>query len=194
MVVHWLTREHGRIATIAKGARRPKSPFIGRLDLFYAAEFGFSRSLRSDLHILTEVQLRDVRAELRRDFNRIALASYFVHLIEVSTETEAPIPEVASLFEGVLERLQDNPDAATVQFGYEIQLMHLLGVLPPAELAGLTLGTQKIWERFVERPLSECAGLRLAPAQVRELHGTLGRLMDAQFGRVPKGRPGPIGP
>lgn len=189
MIVHWLTHEHGRIATIAKGARRPKSPFLGRLDLFYAAEFGFSRNPRSDLHILTEVQLKDVRAALRLDFNRISLASYFVHLIELATETETPIPEVAGLFDGALLCLQGTAFPATAQFGYEIQLMHLLGVLPPAEVAGLTLGTRRIWERFVERPLSDCAGLRLAAAQIWELHGKLGGLIDDQFGRVPKGRP-----
>lgn len=190
VVVHWLTHEHGRIATIAKGARRPKSPFLGRLDLFYTAEFGFSRNPRSDLHILTEVQLKDARTTLRLDLNRLAAASYFVHLIEASTETETPIPEVACLFEGSLLCAQGAALSATAHFGFEIQLMHLLGVLPPAELTGLTLGTRKIWERFLGRPLSDCAGLRLAPAQIRELHTTLGRLIEDQFGWVPKGRPG----
>ena len=29
LIVLWLTREAGRLATVAKGARRPKSPFRG---------------------------------------------------------------------------------------------------------------------------------------------------------------------
>ena len=52
LIIHWLTPTFGRLATVAKGARRPKSPFLGRLDLFYEADFSFSRSRRSDLHIL----------------------------------------------------------------------------------------------------------------------------------------------
>ena len=44
LIIRWLTREHGRIATVAKGARRPKSPFRGKIVLFYLADFTFSRS------------------------------------------------------------------------------------------------------------------------------------------------------
>src|SRR5213594_2368024 len=47
LIIHWLTQGQGRIATVAKGARRPKSPLRGKLDLFYLAEFLFARSRRS---------------------------------------------------------------------------------------------------------------------------------------------------
>ena len=47
LVVEWLTEDAGRISTVAKGARRPKSPFIGKLDLFYEADFSFVRSQKS---------------------------------------------------------------------------------------------------------------------------------------------------
>ena len=62
LIVHWLTPDFGRMATVAKGARRAKSPFLGRLDLFYLADFSFSRSRRSDLHALREVSLRDTQS------------------------------------------------------------------------------------------------------------------------------------
>ena len=50
LLVLWFTREFGKLKTLAKGARRPKSPMRGRLDLFYQDEISFLRSLRSDLH------------------------------------------------------------------------------------------------------------------------------------------------
>ena len=31
LIVQWLTPESGRLATVAKGARRPKSAFLGKL-------------------------------------------------------------------------------------------------------------------------------------------------------------------
>jgi DNA repair protein RecO (recombination protein O) len=34
LIVQWLTPHLGRLATVAKGARRVKSPFHGKLDLF----------------------------------------------------------------------------------------------------------------------------------------------------------------
>src|SRR5438876_6348436 len=50
LIIQWLTPNFGRLATVAKGARRSKSPFRGKLDLFYLAEFTFNRSRRSELH------------------------------------------------------------------------------------------------------------------------------------------------
>ena len=48
LIVQWLTPALGRISTVAKGARRPKSLFTGKLDLYYEAAFSFQRSRRSE--------------------------------------------------------------------------------------------------------------------------------------------------
>src|SRR5918996_3333774 len=76
LIVQWLTPDAGRIATVAKGARRPKSPFRGKLDLFYEADFSFARSRKSELHTLREVVLRETHSELREDLGWIQQASY----------------------------------------------------------------------------------------------------------------------
>src|SRR6185295_11162894 len=85
LIVHWLTPDLGRLATVAKGARRPKSPFRGKLDLFYLADFSFVRSRRSDLHTLREVALRETHHALRRDLGWLEQASYCGALIEQTT-------------------------------------------------------------------------------------------------------------
>src|SRR5436189_1458255 len=76
LIVHWLAPDLGRIATVAKGARRPKSPFRGKLDLFYLGEFSFTRSRRSDLHTLREVTLKETHPALRNDLSFLQPASY----------------------------------------------------------------------------------------------------------------------
>src|SRR2546423_7069913 len=82
LIVHWLTADNGRLATVAKGARRPKSPFRGKLDLFYLADFSFRRSRRSELHLLREVALRNPHPALRRNLAYLTQASYCALLIE----------------------------------------------------------------------------------------------------------------
>src|SRR5882724_3361523 len=76
LIVHWLTPAFGRIATVAKGARRTKSPFLGKLDLFYLADFSFSRSRRSDLHTLREAGLREMHGAIRQDIFKLRHAAY----------------------------------------------------------------------------------------------------------------------
>src|SRR5512140_2560249 len=103
LIVQWLTPELGRLATVAKGARRPKSVFRGKLDLFYLADFSFSRSRRSELHTLREVTVRDTHSVLRTDLDSLQQAAYCAALVELATETETPLPAVFELLCGALE-------------------------------------------------------------------------------------------
>src|SRR5579872_5115062 len=103
LIVHWLTPEFGRLSTVAKGTRRPKSPFAGKLDLFYRADFSFQRSRRSELHQLREVSLRETHAKIREELEYLQQASYATALIEQSTEMETPLPEIFSLLDGFLD-------------------------------------------------------------------------------------------
>src|SRR5580700_11747280 len=91
LIVHWLTPNLGRLATVAKGARRPKSPFAGKLDLFYAADFSFSRSRRSELHQLREVKLLETHGAIREDMRKLQQAGYAAACLEQATETDTPL-------------------------------------------------------------------------------------------------------
>lgn len=127
-IVTWLSELHGKIKTVAKGARRPKSKFAGLLDLFYEAEIDFARSRRSDLHILREVTLRDPREGLRHVYARVQTAAYFVELIELTTEPEHPVPEIYDLLRRALAWLEKStPDRRGV-LHFESELARLLGL------------------------------------------------------------------
>src|ERR1700748_1854482 len=109
LIVHWLTPDLGRLATVAKGARRTKSPFAGKLDLFYLADFSFQRSRRSELHQLREVGLRETHAAIRTELEYLQQASYSSALIEQATEMDTPLPEIYTLLEGFLDQLPKHP-------------------------------------------------------------------------------------
>src|SRR5262249_47315346 len=97
LIVSWCTDSLGCIQTVAKGARRPKSPFAGKLDLFFEVEISIVRSRKSDLHTLTEVVLKNPFAGIRRNYLRTQTAAYFVELIEICTERDHHEPELFSL-------------------------------------------------------------------------------------------------
>src|SRR5712671_3922902 len=102
LIVRWLTPELGRISTVAKGARRPKSPFRGKLDLFYLADFSFSRSRRSELHNLREVSLKETHSFLRKELGYLQQAAYCATLIEQATEAETPLNSIFELMRDFL--------------------------------------------------------------------------------------------
>src|SRR6516162_10399350 len=93
LIVSWCTESLGCVQTIAKGARRQKSPFAGKLDLFFEAEISIVRSRKSDLHTLTEVVLKNPFAGIRSNYLRTQSAAYFVELIrseEHTSELQSP--------------------------------------------------------------------------------------------------------
>lgn len=128
LIVTWFTAEHGKIKTVAKGARQARSRFAGLLDLFFDCEIQFARSRRSELHILREVALTNPHEGLRLDFPRVALASYFVELVESVTEPDHPAPEIYELLQRAFGYLHHQPAALRALLHFEAELVRLLGI------------------------------------------------------------------
>jgi DNA repair protein RecO (recombination protein O) len=192
LIVQWLTPDFGRMATVAKGARRAKSPFLGRLDLFYLADFSFSRSRRSDLHALREVSLRDPQSALRQDLHRLRRAAYAAALIEQATEAETPLPAVFDLMTGFLDCLCHHPPAPQIIFGFELKLLHELGLHPALDRLKLTPGAKQIVRALTQGDWPAARRLQLTKAQTGELRQFLHGFLIFHLGREPKGRIGAL--
>lgn len=188
LIVHWLTPELGRIATVAKGARRPKSPFAGKLDFAYTADFSFHRSQRSELHILREVLLGETHPQLRRHLLALQQAAYAVAFIEQSTEAETPLPEIHALFCAWLTWLaRTTPDARSL-LAWEFKSLAALGLQPDLTTCPLNAGARQLAAHLQEDDWPDLDPLRLSAAQARDLGGFLQNHLLQHLGRLPPGR------
>ena len=113
---------------MAKGARRQKSPFAGKLDLFFEAEISIVRSRKSDLHTLTEVVLKNPFAGIRSNYLRTQTAAYFVELIEICTERDHREPELFGLLRRAFGYLDSNNPNARAVAHFETELARIAGV------------------------------------------------------------------
>ena len=188
LIVRWLTPDFGRIATVAQGARRPKSPFLGKLDLFYVADFSFSRSRRSDLHVLREVGLRELHAALRENLASLRQATYAAAFIEQATETETPLPAIYDLMVGLLRHLCQRPASPQTVFTFELKLLHKLGLGPDWNKTRLSSGVKKIAQLLTQGTWPTIARLKFTNAQIVELREFLHGFLIFHLGRLPKGR------
>jgi len=193
LIVQWLTPDLGRLATVAKGARRAKSSFRGKLDLFYLADFSFSRSSRSELHNLREVSLRETYSGLRKDLDLLHQASYCVALIERATETETPLPQVFELMVGLLRHLLSHPPQPQTVFSFELKLLADLGLSPDMAKSQLNPGTRQIVKALTESDWPVIARLKPSNEQLRELQQFLHGFLQYHLGSVLKGRAGALG-
>lgn len=128
LIVSWCTESFGCIQTIAKGARRPKSPFAGKLDLFFEAEISVVRSRKSDLHTLTEVVLKNPFPGIRCNYLRTQTAAYFVELTEICTERDHREPELFGLLRRAFNYLDANDPTPRAVGHFETELARIAGV------------------------------------------------------------------
>lgn len=128
LIVSWCTESLGCIQTVAKGARRSKTPFAGKLDLFFESEISLIPSRKSTLHTLTEVVVTNPFAGIRQSYPRTQAAAYFIELIEICTERDHNEPELYSLLRRAFGYLDKNDPNLRAISHFETELARIAGV------------------------------------------------------------------
>lgn len=128
LIVHWFTEDEGLVKTVAKGALRPKSPFAGKLDLFFSGEIGVARARKGELHILREVSISNWRQGLRRGYETALMAGYFCRLIEAAVEPGHADEALHDLLTRGLDHLDTEQPCLRAMEHFEKQLAVILGI------------------------------------------------------------------
>lgn len=161
LIVHWFTREHGRLKTVAKGARQPKSAFAGKTDLFFRAELLWIPSRKTDLHQLKELSVEDFRLGVRRSYVTTLFASYVCELVEKATEWQQVDEEIFALLERALDYVgREKPTRHALRY-FERELAKCLGLCEEGArdgrwqllemLAELPSMREELWEALEEK-------------------------------------------
>ena len=193
LIVHWLTPEHGRLGTVAKGARRAKSPFRGKLDLLFEGEFAFRRSRQSDLHILSEVNIEATHASLRDDILRLQLLAYATRFIECATEPENSLPGIHAIFSTLLNHLDTHTTRPALVYALEIKLLNELGLAPSLDKTRLNDGTRDLLEHLAILNWDTITQLKPTRSQAEAARQFLGNFIQQNLGTIPKGRDTALG-
>lgn len=188
LIIRWLTLELGIIDTVAKGALRPKSPYRGKLDVFFRCDISFARSRRSDLHTLREVALRHGSPALRRGLHSLQQASYAATLLQQTAERETPIPGLYELLLGFLDHLEQQPPSPISLMSFEIKMLEDLGLCPDLTNIGLSPGTRRALEYLIQNDWGKLVGFPSIESQVAELQKFLHAFIIFHLGRIPSGR------
>jgi DNA repair protein RecO (recombination protein O) len=123
----WLTRNHGVVRTLAKGAAKPGNPMRGHLDLFHECEIGWEPSRRTSLHHLKEARVIHPRSGLRQSYARILAATYFAQTIEQSSEPDANLENLHGLLRLALDWLESKEPHRKLVERFERAVLKQLG-------------------------------------------------------------------
>lgn len=184
LIVTWYTREFGKLKTLAKGARRPKGPFQGKIDLFYRDEIVFLPSKRSDLHLLHDCFLEDPHTRLRKAVESLTAASYACELVELATEREDPNAKIYELLAMILDALERRCDGVLLIW-FEIRLLAAAGWKPKWESE---TSVSRVLQSLTETSLDGIKRVRLSGGQVTAGQQAVWRFWDQHLGRTPRTR------
>jgi DNA repair protein RecO (recombination protein O) len=122
-ILDLLTRDHGRIAVIARGSRGPRSRLAGVLRPFLPLRVSWVA--KTDLGTLTGAEAGGAPVSLAGD---ALLSAYYVNeLILFFLHRDDPQPEIFALYAEVIRSLAGRFDVAAVLREFELELLGLLG-------------------------------------------------------------------
>lgn len=125
------TREFGKIHGLAKGARRPKSPFESALDLLGLCRIVFLAKSSEALDLLTEAKLERRFRPPARDLPRLYAGYYVAELLNELTHDRDPHPELFDFACDTLAALSGGEaNVAALVLRFELNTLRLLGHLP----------------------------------------------------------------
>jgi DNA repair protein RecO (recombination protein O) len=133
-IITLLTRAHGKVSAVAKGARRLKSPFETSLDLLAKSFVVFIMKSSDSLDTLTEAKLMRRFRSGQQSLSSLYCGYYMAELVFVMTENHSPIPEVFDALDQGLVKLDEMRDPAKTVLRFELDFLTQLGHLPSFEL------------------------------------------------------------
>jgi len=129
-VVTLFTEDFGKIGALAKGARRPKSPFEGALDLLALVCIVLLRKSSEALDLLTEARLERRFRSSQRDLARLYAGYYVAELLNELTEPGDPHRELFQAADATLFALDHDAPVAETVLRFELVALREAGHMP----------------------------------------------------------------
>lgn len=130
LLVTLYTKDFGKITGIAKGVKTSNPNFSSYLELFNHVEIVFYERSRSQLYLITQVDIVNSFNEIRKDLIRLSYASFIIQLLDEVTELKASDKEIFDLSLSALSKIATNKNLRLISYIYQIKLFHVLGLFP----------------------------------------------------------------
>jgi DNA repair protein RecO (recombination protein O) len=161
-IVSILTRGHGKVRAVAKGVRKTKSRFGGRLEPASHVDLLLYEG-RGELDIVSQAETIDAFRRLRDDLDRLARAVALLEAADqLSLEREANAP-LYEMLVGALRTLAAR-DAPLVVPGFLLKALALEGYRPQVEACGACGEAGPLVSWAMEEGGLRCAAHRQGPA------------------------------
>ena len=131
LIAALLTREHGQVHVLLKGARRTGKRVFPAIDLFREVSIQFQPAAQRDLHVLRGVDLRQAHDAIAERPAQYRLALWLSRFIIANTRAQVPQPRAYQALANAFARLaQPDANEDAILLGLCFTITDEAGVLP----------------------------------------------------------------
>ena len=123
-----ITENNGKVRAVAKGVRKTRSRYGGRLELLRHLDLQFYTG-RGDLDIVTQAETRDHWPQVRDNLDRLGKALTIAEAVDQIAQDKQPDSDLYRMLCGALDTLQ-NSDPVLVVPAFMLKLLAHEGVAP----------------------------------------------------------------
>lgn len=122
------TKERGKVRAVAKGARRIRSRFGGRLELLVQHQALLVEG--KELDQLSQAEIINSFYKLRENMDTLVTGCYFAWIIDKATEEKQINEPLYQLLKASLEDLLNGQDFVKVRQGFQREFLEIEGIMP----------------------------------------------------------------
>jgi DNA repair protein RecO (recombination protein O) len=122
------SKEMGKIAVMARGAKKPKSRLSSISQLFTHGQFLIQKG--SGLGVLNQGELLSTFRNIRSDIFLTAYAAYMIELLEKLTEEGKPSISLYTFLYTSLNHLNNGVDPDVLRYIFELRMLRIAGLSP----------------------------------------------------------------
>ncbi|MFH0826307.1 MAG: DNA repair protein RecO [Candidatus Omnitrophota bacterium] len=130
LIAHFYSRDFGKLSGLLKGIRTEPAKFASTLEPFSHNEIIFYKKRNSELHLVSQADLREDFDEIKRDISKVSIASLMMELLGAVMAVEDKNEEVFDLTLNCLQELKNTVNPEKIMTIYKIKMLALSGFKP----------------------------------------------------------------
>jgi len=129
-IASFYTRDHGKVSGVMKGIRKDPKRFGSSVERFSVNDIVYYQYRRSDLHLISQCDLRNFFFPIRQDLSKSLAAHYMLELVQVMMPAEEKNIQIYDLMLDFLGTLESSADIHTLVHFFQIKMLLYSGFKP----------------------------------------------------------------
>jgi DNA repair protein RecO (recombination protein O) len=129
-IANFFTKDFGKMKGVLKGIRKDPRKFGSNIDRFSANHIVYYQYTRSDLHLISQCDLKQFYFAIRQDYKRTVAANYMLELVDIVMPPEHPNKRVYHLMTDFLGSLETISDIDRLVHTFQVKMLLLSGFRP----------------------------------------------------------------